>query len=78
MKYKGFTHNSRTFIWLDGDLYKLPYTSHFRSYGVRKCAKWRDGHVLGNGIVKSASQLEAMTTDIETDFEFHKTKDTPF
>lgn len=78
MTYKGFVYQSRTFIWHERELYKIPYTSHFRSFGIRKCAKWRDGYILGNGIKKSSSQLEAMTTDIEVDFQFQKNKDTPF
>jgi hypothetical protein len=77
MKYKGFKHSGKTYVWREGELYRLPYTAHFRSFGLLKCKRWNDGYILGADR-KSGSQLIAMTTEIESDFEFQKNNDTPF
>jgi hypothetical protein len=69
MKYKGFSYSGKTYVWREGELYRLPYTAHLRSFGLLKCKRWNDGYILGEDR-KSGSQLQAMTTEIESDFEF--------
>lgn len=78
MKYKGFHYLGKIYVWKQSELYRLPFHSGLRCYGVKKCAKWKDGAILGNGVKKSASQLEAMTETLELDFEFQEHSDTPF
>lgn len=77
MTYKGFEYLEKKYVWHENELYRLPYTSKLRSYGLLKCAKWKDGCILGESR-KSGSQLQAMTTEIESDFIFIKHKDCPF
>ena len=77
MTYKGFEYLGKKYIWHKKELYRLPFTASFRSYGLLKCKKWKDGYILGESR-KSLSQLQAMTTDIESDFVFIKDKDCPF
>jgi hypothetical protein len=69
MSYKGFYYLGKTYIFKGADLFRLPFMSHLRFYGVYKCKKWKDGFILGDKR-KSKGQIEAMLTDIETDFKF--------
>lgn len=77
MIYKGFQYLKKIYIWHENDLYRLPFTSNLRNYGLLKCKKWKDGYILGESR-KSLAQLQSMTTDIESDFVFIKDKDCPF
>lgn len=77
MTYKGFEYLGKKYVWHKNELYRLPYTSNLRSYGILKCKKWKDGCILGDKR-KSLSQLQAMTTEIESDFVFIKDTDCPF
>lgn len=78
MTYKGFHYLGKTYIFKEADLFRLPFESHLRYYGVKKCKRWKDGFILGNGIRKSKSQILSMLTDIESNFKFIEEKDCPF
>jgi hypothetical protein len=85
MIHKGFNYLGKTYILKEdvinlaqADLFRLPFESHLRFYGVKKCKHWKDGFILGNGIRKSKGQISSMLTDIETDFKFIEEKDCPF
>ena len=78
MTYKGFQYLNKTYIWHNSELYCLPYESHKRYFGVRKCAFNGTHYIVGNGIRKSVNQVHSMTTDVESDFVFVKDKDCPF
>lgn len=78
MTYQGFYYQSKTYIWRNGDLYRLPFVSGFRTYGLKKLTPKYGVFVLGNGVRKSLSQVLGMTTEIESDFVFPKSKDVPF
>ena len=77
MTYKGFEYLGKKYVWHENEIYRLPYTSNLRSYGILKCKKWNNGYILGDKR-KSGSQLQSMTTDVESDFVFIKDKDCPF
>jgi hypothetical protein len=77
MSYKGFHYLGKTYIFKGADLFRLPFESRLRFYGVHKCKKWKDGFILGDKR-KSKAQILAMLTDIETDFNFVEEKDCPF
>lgn len=75
MKY-GFDYMGRTYAWHKKELYRLPFQIGLTFYGVKKCAKWKDGFYLGSQR-KSRSQLEAMTNK-RIEFEFVESEDVPF
>jgi hypothetical protein len=77
MIYKGFNYLGKTYIFKESDLFRLPFESHLRFYGIHKCKRWKDGFILGDKR-KSKAQILAMLTDIETDFNFVEEKDCPF
>ena len=77
MTYKGFRYLGKTYIFKEADLFRLPFESNLRFYGIHKCKKWKDGFILGDKR-KSKSQILSMLTDIETDFKFIEEKDCPF
>jgi hypothetical protein len=77
MIYKGFMYLGKTYIFNGADLFRLPFESHLRFYGIHKCKRWKDGFILGDKR-KSKAQILAMLTDIETDFNFVEEKDCPF
>ena len=77
MTYKGFQHLGKTYILKEADLFRLPFESHLRFYGLKKCKRWKDGFILGDKR-KSRGQILAMLRDIESDFEFLKDKEVPF
>ena len=74
MTYQGFYYLRKTYIWKDGDLYRLPFTSHLRYFGLKKLTPKNGVYVLGNGVRKSHSQVLGMTTEIECDFVFPEIK----
>jgi hypothetical protein len=78
MIHKGFNYLQKKYIWHNSELYCLPYESHKRYFGVRKCAFDGTHYCLGNGVRKSVTQVKSMTTEIESDFVFVKDKDCPF
>ena len=78
MTYKGFNYLQKKYIRYKSELYCLPYESHKRYFGVRKCKFDGSSYILGNGIRKSINQVRSMTTEIESDFVFMKNKDCPF
>ena len=77
MTYKGFKYNNKTYIWKSKQLFRLPYFHEKRGYGLHKCKSWKNGFILGNQR-KSLKQLQGITIDIEVDFQFQESKDTPF
>jgi len=78
MIYKGFHYLGKIYIFKETDLFRLPFESHLRFYGINKCKRWKDGFILGNGIRKSKGQILSMLSDIKTDFKFIEEKDCPF
>jgi len=75
---KGFEYNGKKYIWHKKELYRLPFESHKRYFGVLKCAKWQDkGFMLGMQR-KSFRQLESMTVDVGWSLPIVTHKDTPF
>ena len=74
MTYQGFKYLRKTYIWKDGDLYRLPFVSHLRHFGLKKITPKNGFFVLGNGVRKSLSQVIGMTVEIESDFVFPKIK----
>jgi hypothetical protein len=77
MNYKGFNYLGKVYIWHEKELYRLPFESHQRYFGLLKCTKWNDGYILGS-VRKSINQLRSMTKDIESDFVFEQHDDMPF
>lgn len=77
MTHKGFHYLGKTYILKEADLFRLPFESHLKFYGIKKCKPWKDGFILGDKR-KSKAQILAMLTDIETDFKFIEEKDCPF
>lgn len=68
----------KVYAWKDKKLFRLPYCSNLKWYGLIECAKWSDkGYFLGKHM-KSFSQLKAMTTNIDIVIQEHKHRDTPF
>lgn len=77
MTYKGFQYLGKTYIFKEGDLFRLPFESHLRFFGIHKCKKWKDGFILGDKR-KSKAQILAMLSDIESNFKFIEEKDCAF
>ena len=78
MIHKGFNYSRKTYIWKNGELYRLPFSSVGRTYGLKKVTQKNSFFVIGNGVRKSMSQVLGMTIDIEVDFTFPESKDVPF
>jgi len=79
MRYtKGFAYMGKMYVWKKKELYRMPYESNQRFYGMIKCAKWGErGYYLGR-YPKSFAQLEAMTTDVDFTIEDEAHEDCPF
>ena len=76
MNYKGFEYMGKTYVWHKKELYRLPYLSNMRSFGLLKCKKWNEGYILGS-VRKSKNQLKAMNTDIFSSFVFNEGEHLP-
>lgn len=75
---KGFEYANKRYVWHKKELYRMPFNSGFRYFGVLKCAKWVDkGYILGSQR-KSFAQLKSMTVDVEWQLPIEKHVDTPF
>ena len=68
----------KVYVWKRKELYRMPYESNSRFYGMIKCARWGErGYYLGR-YPKSFAQLEAMTTDVDVTIEDVPHEDCPF
>ena len=75
---KGFEYAEKRYVWYKKELYRMPFASGLRFFGVLKCAQWLDkGYILGSQR-KSFSQLESMTIDVDWTLQIEKHEDTPF
>lgn len=75
---KGFEYAGKRYVWKGKQLYRMPFNSGVRFFGVLKCKKWLDkGYILGSQR-KSFSQLQSMTTDVDWLLPIEQHKDTPF
>jgi hypothetical protein len=74
---KGFHYMGKCYVWHKKELYRLPFESNLKFYGVKKCAKWNDGYYLGSHR-KSLSQLQSMTVDVDELINIVEDKDCPF
>lgn len=74
---KGFHYMGKTYVWYKKELYRLPFESNLHFYGVKKCAKWKDGYYLGAS-KKSLNQLLSMTVDVDGAVKIVEDKNCPF
>jgi len=75
---KGFYYANKKYIWHKKELYRMPFESGVRYFGVLKCAKWKDkGYILGSQR-KSFRQLQAITVDVDYNLPIEEHLDTPF
>ena len=76
-KYKGFVYSGKTYVLYRNELYRLPYQSGFKFFGLLKCKPWKDGYILGDAR-KSGGQIKGMLGNIYSDFEFVELQNEPF
>lgn len=73
----GFSHSGKKYVWHKKKLYRLPFESNLRFYGLHECKPWKDGYIVGTQR-KSLKQLRSMSVE-DIDFVFpQETDDTPF
>lgn len=63
MTYKGFNYLGKPYVLKDGELYRLPFTSHNRYFGIKKCKRKDKFFILGNGVRKSFCQVVSMAVE---------------
>ena len=73
----GFYYMDKTYIWYKKELYRMPFQCELRFYGVKKCARWKDGYYLGTN-KKSLSQLMSMTHKIDKEMPIFESDHIPF
>lgn len=74
---QGFQYQNKIYIWHKKELYRLPFQVNCNFFGLLKCKSWNDGYIIGSQR-KSMSQLQGMTTEIISDFEFIESDNLPF
>ncbi len=67
----------KVYAWKGKELYRLPFESGLRFYGLRKCKPWNSGYYLGQHR-KSMEQLQGMTVDIDSFVQVIDDEDCPF
>jgi hypothetical protein len=78
IRYKyGFFYDEKLYGWNKKKLYRLPQMIGTRFYGLKECAPWKDGFILGANR-KSASQLKSMTVVINEEIQIVQGDDLPF